>query len=272
MTSRLPIKAQSAVEFLSTYAWAFLLMAIVLVGLYYFIVLPAQSIPPRCQFAYGLVCEGMSVGTNSTSTLVNLYLTNGQPYDLAGNVIATASVGNYGTASATCATTDIVQGGIILCSIPMPSKVPVGNNVAGRLYVNASVCLSGPVTGCTQSQSVSYVGNFTTQVSANANKIPVSLSISVSPSSFSHASAPQSVGLNAHVSIFGNPVRAAGVLFTISSMPAQISASISQGIALSDPNGTASTSLYVASASSSGSLTVNAVFAGITATNTVTLT
>ncbi len=148
METKTKNKGQSAVEFISTYLWAFLLLAFIIVGLYYFVGIPSQIIPARCSFLYGINCEGVNVGTNTLDTVVELYLVNGQEYDLVGNTIATVSITAAGTANAICVPSNVLQGEVMLCSITMPSKISVGQQTTGTLFLNSSVCLSGTASNC----------------------------------------------------------------------------------------------------------------------------
>lgn len=167
-------KAQSAFEFMATYAWAFLILALIIVGLYIFIFLPSSIVPARCGFTYAITCQGISVGTNALGTYVNLELVNGQEYDLvgntvSGNTIATVAMGSYGTANGMCTPTNVISGGTILCYIVMPKTVPLGTNVGGTIYLNSSICLQGTPSNCQTMQKISYTGNFTSKVSSITN-------------------------------------------------------------------------------------------------------
>ncbi|MGC9099216.1 MAG: hypothetical protein ACP5HW_01555, partial [Candidatus Micrarchaeia archaeon] len=69
-------KAQSAIEYLITYSWAILAVAIILSILYFFIYAPSAVAPNSCSFAYGAYCQDMVLGSNVTSSKVALFLTN----------------------------------------------------------------------------------------------------------------------------------------------------------------------------------------------------
>lgn len=68
-------KSQAALEFLTTYAWAFIVIAIVIAAIAYFGVLKPQKIlPDRCNFNVGFGCEAYKIGSDGT---FNLRLKNG---------------------------------------------------------------------------------------------------------------------------------------------------------------------------------------------------
>ncbi len=263
-------KAQSAMEYLSTYAWAFILIALAIAALYFFITLPSQVIPSRCSFVYAITCEGVSVGTNSLKTIVNLYLVNGQQYDLIGNTIATAVISKSGTANAICSPANVLQSGVIICSITMPSTIPVGQSVVGTLLLNSSVCLQGAASNCQTTQHVSYLGNFTSQVSGAANPIPVSISLSAAPGTIS-LNTPTNATLTATVDIFGQPARGASIVYSIVSAPASTSNTIAPPAIVTSPGGTAQSILYVTADPNAGAITIEASFGSYSSTNTISI-
>lgn len=58
---------QSALEFLVTYAWAFIVIAIVIAAIAYFGVLrPQKILPDRCTFTVSFDCIGHSLSTDGT--------------------------------------------------------------------------------------------------------------------------------------------------------------------------------------------------------------
>ena len=59
-------KSQAAFEFLTTYAWAFILIIIVIAAISYFGVLrPKQILPDRCTFNVGFNCVGYKIDSAS---------------------------------------------------------------------------------------------------------------------------------------------------------------------------------------------------------------
>lgn len=66
-------KSQSALEFLTTYAWAFLVMLIIISAIAYFGVLrPQQIVPDRCTFNVAFECQAYRI----SPTTFNLRLKN----------------------------------------------------------------------------------------------------------------------------------------------------------------------------------------------------
>lgn len=63
-------KSQSALEFLVTYAWAFIVIAIIIAAIAYFGILrPQKVLPDRCTFSVSFDCVGYSLSTDGTFRL-----------------------------------------------------------------------------------------------------------------------------------------------------------------------------------------------------------
>ncbi len=71
-------RGQAALEFLMTYAWAILVVIIIIGALAYFGVLnPDTLVPDKCTFATGLACQDFSYTYTGSSGTINLVLVNG---------------------------------------------------------------------------------------------------------------------------------------------------------------------------------------------------
>ena len=92
-------KAQSAMEFLTTYGWALLVAIIVIGALVYFGVLnPSRFVSDKCEFPGGLKCNALSIsrpGTVFSMSVVNLL---GQRIEIVDGMVT----GDRDTPSATC--------------------------------------------------------------------------------------------------------------------------------------------------------------------------
>ena len=77
-------KSQAALEFLTTYAWAFIIIIIVIGAISYFGVLrPKQILPDRCIFTVAFGCQAFKIDDSGT---FNLQLKNnlGETVDVTG--------------------------------------------------------------------------------------------------------------------------------------------------------------------------------------------
>tara|TARA_Y100000310_G_scaffold336379_1_gene420750 strand:- start:2598 stop:3179 length:582 start_codon:yes stop_codon:yes gene_type:complete len=90
------LKSQAALEFLTTYAWAFLVILIMIGALAYFGILqPTKLLPDRCNFGAEINCVDYTIGygTDGTDGTVNLRLKNsvGEPIVVDTITISTES-------------------------------------------------------------------------------------------------------------------------------------------------------------------------------------
>ncbi|MCL5431117.1 MAG: hypothetical protein M1564_02355, partial [Candidatus Marsarchaeota archaeon] len=67
-------RLQSATEYLITYSWALLIIAVVIVLLYLYIAVPNRVVPSSCVFVTGAQCIDIVVGTNITTHATKLAL------------------------------------------------------------------------------------------------------------------------------------------------------------------------------------------------------
>ena len=255
-------RGQAAVEFLFTYTWAFMIIAIIIGVLLYFLSIPQTLIPPRCSFPYGIECRGIIIGSNSVATQVYLILINAQQYDLVGPTNAMINTSSYGSANAICNPSNSISGGTILCSGSLSSRILPSHAVSGSITFNSFVCLSGSAQNCQSERSVTYLGNFSGYSGSYTGGLPVSMTLYKSEAS-TGASAP--VLFTANVRIMGMPAEGAAVEFTTN---APTSATMEPTYSLSWSDGNA-TSYF--SSPTSGSYNVIASFVGISASNVITV-
>ena len=93
-------RAQAALEFLTTYGWAFLVILIMIGTLAYFGILnPGKYLPNRCTMGSEVLCEDYQV----TTAQVRLRLKNslGEPITIPAGGI---SIGSEGASSLSCTT------------------------------------------------------------------------------------------------------------------------------------------------------------------------
>jgi len=92
-------KAQAALEFLTTYAWAFIVIGIVVAAVIYFgVTNPSRILPDRCNFNAGFGCEAYTIGSaGGVRTLLRNNL--GEPVTVTGIAISTENGAYTCTAS-----------------------------------------------------------------------------------------------------------------------------------------------------------------------------
>lgn len=78
-------KAQAALEFLTTYAWVFLVIIVMIAAVAYLGVLrPGQLLPERCDFGHNFECTGYEItyGTTGTNGQVKFQIRNDLDHDV----------------------------------------------------------------------------------------------------------------------------------------------------------------------------------------------
>ncbi|MEM0200816.1 MAG: hypothetical protein QXD23_00205 [Candidatus Micrarchaeaceae archaeon] len=242
------MKGQSAIEFLTTYGWAIIILIIVLAFVVYLLTSLNTVVPNTCTFNSGFSCTDFLVETNSLSSTVLMLLSNNQNYPIT-SATAVVNLSSIGTVVAHCLPTYVIPGGDILCT-GTTSNI-IGNNVdlSGKATVNASECISisNPVA-CTQKYNINYTATLNTKTTTYANNI-CSISLSFTTGTITGVQYP----LSAEVTLNGNPISGATVNFSSSSNYLSITPHYENTV----DNGTATTHIF---AEASGSYTVTAKF------------
>jgi len=264
-------KAQSALELLFNYAWAFIIIAIVIGVILYFITLPRTIVPTSCSLTTGVTCKALMIGTPAgySTSQINLVLVNGEEYDIISNSVAPSyaiiniTTPDYGPTKLLCTPSNIISGGEIICSGSLSSNIPQAVALSGTITFNSSLCISGNEENCAAQRETTYVGNFTGYSSGGPQTKPLSAAMQVYASaSLVAVSSPDLITVN--VKILGNPSASSPVTFTVSSPYATISPQVS----LTDSNGNASAYFY---SSTPGTYTITASFDNFSNTTTITV-
>ncbi len=168
-------KAQSAIEFLSTYLWALIIIAIVATALYFYLTLPQQSLKDFCTFSYGAYCSEFFVGNNSAGTTASFVITNPQKYLLINPKVA-VNMTNIGINSGSCTPDNyIAPGGRMICNVTFP-KTPIGSVAEGNITLQVTVCPSGNPADCSPQENQTYIAAFGTHVIVTPKEsIPITI-------------------------------------------------------------------------------------------------
>ncbi|MBS3105971.1 hypothetical protein J4234_06990 [Candidatus Woesearchaeota archaeon] len=95
-------KSQAALEFLTTYAWAFIVILIVVAAISYFGILrPQKILPDRCNFNVGFDCQSYTAGLAGN---FNLRLRNGLGQTITVTGISLSTEAATGLSGCTIAT------------------------------------------------------------------------------------------------------------------------------------------------------------------------
>ena len=163
---------QSAFEFITTYGWAILILAVVITLLYYFIGIPSTSVPSKCQFLFGSNCQGIIATSMASSTKMTMIITNAQNYPIFNPLIKVAT-DSYGNLSAACVPANALvnPGSEIICNVTIPQKISPGTTITGTIYLNITACPSGNIKNCQPEQLQTYKGNIITRVTSQSSDI-----------------------------------------------------------------------------------------------------
>ncbi len=124
-----------------TYAWA-LIIVIVMVGLlFYFVTLPQVEPQNTCQFQSDLICTDFVITSNSAtgSTIMYLNATNFDQYPLE-NPVMTVSLNGQNTTGTACYPDYVLPGEQMVCTVAMQVQTGYYQTVSGALYITASDC------------------------------------------------------------------------------------------------------------------------------------
>ncbi|MDE1832954.1 MAG: hypothetical protein KGH58_00875, partial [Candidatus Micrarchaeota archaeon] len=209
-------KAQSSLEYISTYAWAITVVVIIAALLYLFSSLPSTAPPAKCTFISGVYCDAMVVQTNSLThqTTMALFLTNSQPYPMA-NPNLFAKINGKNTTSIPCSPNYVLAGGSLVCTLTLPSLTSLGQFLAGQLYLNATYCALqanySQANMCSGAPRETYSGSFNSHVEPliGTNTV-ITLTARNSTQPANGALDP----LTATVKLLGYPLHGATVNFT----------------------------------------------------------
>ena len=83
MANRTNLRLQPAMEYLTTYGLALLIIVIAVVMLYIFVVVPSASAPTICTFNSGASCNDVILESNTVGASAVLLISNAQPYPIA---------------------------------------------------------------------------------------------------------------------------------------------------------------------------------------------
>lgn len=156
-------RLQSAMEFLSTYGWAFLILAALSLAIFYFVTLPTTEEPMQCVFQLNVYCKSLTITSNSIATTLNIILVNSQQY-LILNPKVKVNMGTYGNSNTICSPTSDAAGNTIICVVIFNTAISPGATIGGTIHMNFTVCPSGIASNCQPPLLENYTGNFTERV------------------------------------------------------------------------------------------------------------
>ncbi|MEM3883983.1 MAG: hypothetical protein QXT94_03560, partial [Methanothrix sp.] len=266
-------KAQSALEYLITYGWAILIIAVVISLLYLYVAVPKIIVPSTCSFVTGAVCQDLIFGTNATthSTTMGLFITNSRKYPIYDPELY-ASVNGKNTTAVQCKPSFVLPGGSVICVLKVPNvSSSLGQFFSGSIYLNASYCGLAPKpsspSSCSTVPKETYKGIY----SAHAEPlVSPSYTLSLSVVNSTNPANNAKDELIARVDLLGYPQSGATVnltaTFTKNGTNAVPPYSLQSQFVTTGTNGQAIDYIWGTTVSN---VTVKANYAGLNATKTI---
>ncbi len=261
------VKAQSAIEYMLSYSWAIIVVAVVFVLLYLFVFVPGTIAPNTCTFSNGANCQAIVFGSNSQNSAFAVLLSNNQQFAII-NPILYINTTQYGVLTATCAPNLILPGGAMICSNTISTTSSPGSLVYGKVILQAIPCPSTIYNQCTSGNIQDYAGTFSTHSQPILSSTPISITLSTTNTT-------QLIGggydpLIATVKMLGYPVTGATVVYSAVTNPQY--AQFSPNVTTTTSNGTAVSEFSgLGNAATGTEVQVKATYAGVDS-NIVTIT
>jgi hypothetical protein len=159
------MRLQSAVEYMTTYAVMFIILAFGILLVYALSSSARTYVPPICVGVSGFSCNFDTFFSNSISKTSNAILILSNSQTVPVNVFAiTVRISNQ-SSTGSCSPTFIYPGKNMTCTVTFSGTKPSGSEVTGVYVVNALYCNSGISQLNPQNckyTPVTYVGQFTT--------------------------------------------------------------------------------------------------------------
>ncbi len=184
MLNRVPktSKAQPAIEYLSTFSVALLLLAIILaiVGLTLLGNNKVQTtVPSSCYISAQLNCFQMAVSSNGVVSTAIIVFTNNLGTEIqfpTSNAVAIVPEGSQKSYAGECYPTNAVAGATVICSATLAGYNPsVGTQLNPTFQLTYSQCASGACGSYVTPNNLNTSGSGTTYVSSNALIYPITL-------------------------------------------------------------------------------------------------
>ncbi len=160
------MRAQSAIEFLTTYSYLFIILGVVVYLLFFIGTSPKSLLPTQCTSYSGMQCNlGTLYINNSTGyKLMEFSFTNAEAVPI--NITDVSVLINTESSVGYCDPSVVMPGGDTVCAVPITKLVGSPSLVKGFYAVNASYCASGlsniSAYNCTGNVA-SYGGYFSVQ-------------------------------------------------------------------------------------------------------------
>ena len=202
-------REQASIEYISTYAWALIIIVIVIAALLIYVNLPTSLAQSRCSFAIGFDCNAFVLGTNTITHNITVAtaISNRLPEPIENpSLVVNLAGSNY---TGTCTPSYLPPGGSGTCIFNITAKANLGQYFASSIYIKADYCGVSP-TGCSSPAPEVYIGSEQSHASIFVSpNVTINLNVKNNPAP-TNALDP----IYAQVYMLGYPIRGALVNFT----------------------------------------------------------
>lgn len=140
-------RAQSAIEFLTTYGWTLLAVGLTIAVVFYLVNTRQTPVSSSCNIEPGLSCSQLLFVGNGSATNAIIVFTNnlGVTLDMPANSFRIADPYTASIYKGNCFPTNAPPGATLLCRSAMTSmrSVPVDTEFNPTFYVNYRLCPNG---------------------------------------------------------------------------------------------------------------------------------
>ena len=140
------MRSQSALEFMSTYGFVFLILAIVIAILYFFIGLPKALVPSQCVFFSNFNCVDSEYTINTSTGIGSKLFIVAQ--DVEPGIVNVSSfsafIDGQNSVSGYCLPSLVVDGEYTYCTANVSVTPTNGNLYSGTFYMYADYCSPSP--------------------------------------------------------------------------------------------------------------------------------
>ncbi|MGC8662232.1 MAG: hypothetical protein ACP5RT_00375 [Candidatus Micrarchaeia archaeon] len=209
------MRAQSAIEFLSTYAWAFIITTLFVAIVLVFVVFknPQEYTPSSCYLSPELLCIQSLFYTNSVSSNFSIMFINnmGAPLVIPANAITVylpySSPSSGYSYIGGCLPSSIPNGGYAICTAHISKSFLVGSQI--NLYFNLrySVCTGSLCQNLNSTGTSSGIAFYSKSIFSNLTLLtsPTSSNIVINGVSYPNKAVVPVIN-NMRYEIYGQPV------------------------------------------------------------------
>lgn len=181
-------KGQAAIEFLTTYGLALVVIAIALTLLLLYVSIPKATLPVECAFYGGFNClDGAYYNSNTVSNSQLIILASNMEPGVINVSNFSATINYMQSTSGFCRHVvspsntmylgnTLYAGNTVLCVANFSTAIVVGNAYTATFHISSNYCASAPSSlsnsACAASSAYSYAGQARIEASAYKNYLP----------------------------------------------------------------------------------------------------